>query len=81
MEYLKTYENAMEKRFPTAVKLYRGFAIGIKEFKADLVCLFKVFKKVNLFFLVIAHLGRHMYIESFGPGAYLTKNEIVLTES
>lgn len=36
----------MEKKFPNAVRMYRGFLIGVKEFKEDSICLFQVFKKV-----------------------------------
>ncbi|KAJ2954178.1 hypothetical protein O0L34_g2412 [Tuta absoluta] len=36
IEYVKNYTPLLEKRFPTAVKMYRVFSIGIKDFLRDL---------------------------------------------
>ena len=37
----------MEKRFPAAIKLYRVFSVGIKDFTNDVMLFFKIFKKAN----------------------------------
>lgn len=47
LEFVKTNETIFEKRFPTALKFYRVFSLGIKDFKNDLLSLFKIYKKVN----------------------------------
>ncbi|XP_053623962.1 LETM1 domain-containing protein 1 isoform X2 [Plodia interpunctella] len=36
IDYVKNYTNALERRFPTAVKMYRVFSVGIKDFLRDL---------------------------------------------
>lgn len=36
IQYVKNYTNVLETRFPTAVKMYRVFSVGIKDFLSDL---------------------------------------------
>ncbi|CAB3226235.1 unnamed protein product [Arctia plantaginis] len=36
IQYVKNYTNVLEARFPTAVKMYRVFSVGIKDFLSDL---------------------------------------------
>lgn len=36
IDYVKNYTNVLENRFPTAVKMYRVFSVGIKDFLRDL---------------------------------------------
>ncbi|XP_013189128.1 LETM1 domain-containing protein 1 [Amyelois transitella] len=36
IDYVKNYTNVLEQRFPTAVKMYRVFSVGIKDFLRDL---------------------------------------------
>ncbi|XP_075991145.1 LETM1 domain-containing protein 1 [Anticarsia gemmatalis] len=36
IEYVKNYTKVLENRFPTAVKMYRVFSVGIKDFLKDL---------------------------------------------
>lgn len=36
IEYVKNYTRVLENRFPTAVKMYRVFSVGIKDFLTDL---------------------------------------------
>lgn len=36
IDYVKNYTNVLESRFPTAVKMYRVFSVGIKDFLSDL---------------------------------------------
>lgn len=36
IDYVNNYTTVLEKRFPTAVKMYRVFSIGIKDFLSDL---------------------------------------------
>ncbi|CAH0577877.1 unnamed protein product [Chrysodeixis includens] len=36
IEYVKNYTKVLEDRFPTAVKMYRVFSVGIKDFLSDL---------------------------------------------
>lgn len=36
IDYVKNYTKVLEVRFPTAVKMYRVFSVGIKDFLKDL---------------------------------------------
>lgn len=36
VDYVKNYTKVLEIRFPTAVKMYRVFSVGIKDFLRDL---------------------------------------------
>lgn len=36
IDYVKNYTNVLEKRFPSAMRMYRVFSIGIKDFLKDL---------------------------------------------
>lgn len=36
IDYVKNYTKVLENRFPTAVKMYRVFSVGIKDFLKDL---------------------------------------------
>jgi len=48
VEYLRNYEGVMEKKFPSAMRIFRIFKVGIKDFYVDTVDFLKVAKKVNL---------------------------------
>lgn len=37
IDYVKNYTKVLEVRFPTAMKMYRVFSIGIKDFLRDLM--------------------------------------------
>lgn len=36
IDYVKNYTKFLEERFPTAMKMYRVFSVGIKDFLIDL---------------------------------------------
>lgn len=36
VDYVKNYTKVLETRFPTAMKMYRVFSVGIKDFLTDL---------------------------------------------
>lgn len=36
IDYVKNYTKVLETRFPTAMKMYRIFSVGIKDFLRDL---------------------------------------------
>lgn len=36
IDYVKNYTNVLETRFPSAMRMYRVFSIGIKDFLKDL---------------------------------------------
>ncbi|XP_077301909.1 LETM1 domain-containing protein 1 [Arctopsyche grandis] len=42
MEYMKQYEQKLEKRFPSAMQVYRLFSEGIKSFYRDLKTFFRI---------------------------------------
>lgn len=42
MDYIKNYDKHLEKHFPSAMKLYRGFMDGVKAFISDTKTYFKV---------------------------------------
>lgn len=48
MEYVKNYEKVIEKKFPTALHLYRTFKVGMKEFYRDLLVYMKIIRVLNL---------------------------------
>lgn len=41
-DYLQNYEKLLEKRFPAAMKVYRVFMDGVKEFFADMKAFLKI---------------------------------------
>uniref|UniRef100_A0A1B6C6Z9 Letm1 RBD domain-containing protein n=1 Tax=Clastoptera arizonana TaxID=38151 RepID=A0A1B6C6Z9_9HEMI len=48
MDFVQNYEAVLEKRFPAAIRVYRVFMVGIKEFYKDLKMFFSVVHKLNL---------------------------------
>ncbi|XP_054275647.1 LETM1 domain-containing protein 1 [Macrosteles quadrilineatus] len=48
MQYVQQYADVLEKRFPTAIRVYRVFTIGVKDFYGDLKVFLALFHKVNL---------------------------------
>lgn len=42
VDYVKNYTKVLEIRFPTAVKMYRVFSVGIKDFLTDLKTFIKL---------------------------------------
>lgn len=47
VDFVKSSANVLEKRVPAAVKLYRVFSVGIKDFTNDVLLFFKIYKKAN----------------------------------
>lgn len=45
--YVQNYDTILEKRFPAAIKVYRTFAVGVKEFYKDMKRFLKVTKIAN----------------------------------
>lgn len=48
IDYLQNYEKVLEKRFPAAMKVYRVFMDGVKDFFKDLKALMKIKKVIAL---------------------------------
>uniref|UniRef100_A0A1B6K9D4 Letm1 RBD domain-containing protein n=1 Tax=Graphocephala atropunctata TaxID=36148 RepID=A0A1B6K9D4_9HEMI len=48
MQYVQGYAAVLEQKFPTAMRVYRVFTIGIKDFYSDLKVFLALFHKVNL---------------------------------
>lgn len=46
-DYVKNYDTVLEKNFPSAVKVYRVFFDGVKEFFADMKRFLKISRIVN----------------------------------
>ncbi|XP_063910700.1 LETM1 domain-containing protein 1 isoform X2 [Zophobas morio] len=47
VEYLKNYDQILEKNFPSAMQVYRMFSMGIKDFAVDLKEYFKIVRLFN----------------------------------
>lgn len=47
MDYIKNYDKHLEKHFPAAMKVYRGFVEGVKSFISDTKEYFKIIKVLN----------------------------------
>lgn len=47
MDYIKNYDKHLEKHFPAAMKVYRGFVDGVKSFISDTKDYFKITKLLN----------------------------------
>ncbi|XP_069674389.1 LETM1 domain-containing protein 1 isoform X2 [Periplaneta americana] len=47
MELVKSYEKVLEKKFPTAMHVYRIFMVGIKEFYRDMKYYFRIHRKLT----------------------------------
>lgn len=47
LDYVKNYEKVIEKRFPTAMDLYRTFKIGMRQFYQDLMTYMRVIRTLN----------------------------------
>uniref|UniRef100_A0A1B6FDL0 Letm1 RBD domain-containing protein n=1 Tax=Cuerna arida TaxID=1464854 RepID=A0A1B6FDL0_9HEMI len=48
MQYVQQYASVLEQKFPAAMRVYRVFTIGIKDFYSDLKVFLALFHKVNL---------------------------------
>jgi len=42
IEYLKNYDKILEKNFPTTMKTYKAFTVGVKTFSLETVEYFKI---------------------------------------
>lgn len=42
INYIKNYDEVLEKKFPAAMKVYRVFAVGIKDFYNDMKRFLKI---------------------------------------
>lgn len=47
IDYVKNYDQVLEKRYPTAMKVYRVFMDGVKDFFRDMKGLLKVKKIIK----------------------------------
>lgn len=47
MDYIKSYDKQLEKHFPAAMKMYRGFMDGVKAFITDTKDYFKIIMLLN----------------------------------
>jgi hypothetical protein len=47
LEYLKNYDKVLERSFPGAMRVYRVFTVGIKEFAQDLRDYFRIVRMLN----------------------------------
>lgn len=47
INYIKNYDEVLEKKFPAAMKVYRVFAVGIKDFYNDMKLFLKISRIVN----------------------------------
>jgi hypothetical protein len=47
MQLVKSYEKVLEKKFPTAMHVYRIFMVGIKDFYRDMKYYFKIHRRLS----------------------------------
>lgn len=47
MQLVKSYEKVLEKKFPTALHVYRIFMVGIKDFYRDMKHYFKIYRRLS----------------------------------
>jgi LETM1-like protein. len=47
MQLVKSYEKVLEKKFPTAMHVYRIFMVGIKDFYRDMKYYFKIYRRLS----------------------------------
>jgi hypothetical protein len=47
MQLVKTYEKVLERKFPTAVRVYRIFMVGINDFYKDMKYYFKIHRRLS----------------------------------
>jgi len=47
MQLVKSYEKVLEKKFPTALHVYRIFMVGIKDFYRDMKYYFKIYRRLS----------------------------------
>ncbi|KAM7356945.1 LETM1 domain-containing protein 1 [Cochliomyia hominivorax] len=57
-DYVKNYDKVLEKNFPSAVKVYRVFFDGVKEFFSDMKKFYKITRIVNSSSKGVKHLNR-----------------------
>lgn len=48
MQLVKSYEKVLEKKFPTALHVYRIFMVGIKDFYRDMKFYFKIYRRLSM---------------------------------
>ena len=48
MQLVKSYEKVLEKKFPTALQVYRIFIVGIKDFYRDMKHYFKIYRRLSM---------------------------------
>lgn len=48
MQLVKSYEKVLEKKFPTALNVYRIFMVGIKDFYRDMKYYFKIYRRLSM---------------------------------
>lgn len=48
MQLVKSYEKVLEKKFPTALHVYRIFMVGIKDFYRDMKYYFKIYRRLSM---------------------------------
>lgn len=47
MKLVRSYEKVLEKKFPTAMHVYRIFMVGIKDFYTDMKYYFKIHRRLS----------------------------------
>lgn len=47
MQLVRSYEKVLEKKFPTAMHVYRIFMVGIKDFYRDMKYYFKIHRRLS----------------------------------
>lgn len=47
MQFVQGYEKVLEKKFPTAMHVYRIFMVGIKDFYRDMKYYFKIHRRLS----------------------------------
>ncbi|XP_014261576.1 LETM1 domain-containing protein 1 isoform X2 [Cimex lectularius] len=47
VEFIKSYENKLEKKFPTAIRVYKIFKVGFQDFYQDLKMFIKIKRKLT----------------------------------
>lgn len=58
INYIKNYEKVLEKKFPTAMQVYRVFIDGMKEFYRDMKLFLKITRITNTSALGLRSLTR-----------------------
>jgi len=48
IQLVRSYEKVLEKKFPTALHVYRIFMVGIKDFYRDMKYYFKIYRRLSM---------------------------------